>query len=88
MILTLDPKLYGWRETSAICVSAGTGWYLLMTDAEPLHLVGPFVFHRVACAWGCRNEAEGASYGWQVIWLWDPTAPIKLIEPGVFVDAE
>jgi hypothetical protein len=54
-------------------------FYLLMTQSDPLHLVGPFPDHRHAFSWGDANEARTDDQGWQVIWLDDPTAPAPLL---------
>jgi hypothetical protein len=59
----------------------GAAFHMLMTSGEPLHLVGPFEDQRTASLWGLMNERRGGDIGWQVLWLEDPTAPVRLV-PG------
>lgn len=60
----------------------GAAFHVLMTDLDPVHLVGPFADHRTACLWGWMNEARGGSLGWQVVWLEDPAARPLTISPA------
>jgi hypothetical protein len=57
----------------------GAAFFLLMTDSEPLHLVGPFAAHSAAYTWGLFNElVRHRDFGWQVVWLENPTAPPQI----------
>jgi hypothetical protein len=57
-------------------------WFVLMTDGDPLRLVGPFAEHREAFIWGLYDEQiHDREYGWQTIWLNYPGAPIQLMSP-------
>jgi hypothetical protein len=59
---------------------SGAAFFVLMPDGDPPHLVGPFADHRAAVAWGSYNEeVRQRDFGWQLIWLENPTAPPLLL---------
>ena len=60
----------------------GAAFHLLMTSGKPLHLVGPFEDHRTAFLWGRMNERRGGDIGWQVVWLEEPSARVRLVQPA------
>jgi hypothetical protein len=66
----------------------GAAFHLLMTDACPVHLVGPFTDHRTAYLWGRMNERCGGALGWQVVWLEAPAAPPLMIPPAAAEELE
>jgi len=39
----------------------GVAFHLLMADADPVHLVGPFTDQRTACLWGLMNERRSGA---------------------------
>ena len=51
------------RFADPVSDTEGAAFHLLMTDADPVHLVGPFTDHRTAFLWGLTNERRGGSWG-------------------------
>jgi hypothetical protein len=73
-----DPCLERWAAPPSNTPSAA--FFLLMTDSEPLHLVGPFADPRAAFAYGKFNEeVRKRDFGWQIVWLEHPNAVARLL---------
>ena len=73
-----DPWLDQWEAPQSD--TPGAAYYLLMTDSDPVHLVGPFDDHRTAFAWGKHNEeTRTRDWGWQIVWMENPAAPVPLL---------
>jgi hypothetical protein len=82
--VALDPDPDPWIDQweGPLSDTPGAAFHLLMTDSEPLHLVGPFADERTAFAWGKYNEKTRArDFGWQIVWLENPAAPVQLVTP-------
>jgi hypothetical protein len=70
------------RFADPVSDTEGAAFHLLMTDADPVHLVGPFQDQRIAYLWGLTNERRGGALGWQVVWLEDPAERPLMIPPA------